>query len=71
MKAPTVPEIKDINDYLIDAASTLNNLKYQAAARGLFKTMHAIDKATKALGWEVAEKREAFGKGSDENTEAN
>jgi hypothetical protein len=34
----------------------LNILKVQAGRLGLFETMHAIDTATKKVGWEIAEK---------------
>lgn len=30
-------------------------LKHRAGELGLFKTMHALEEGTKAVGWEVAE----------------
>lgn len=40
-------------------ASALALMKVRAMQLGLFKTMHAIDHGTKAVGWELAEKIEA------------
>ena len=42
-----------------DFAEALVLLKHRAGAIGLFKTMHAIEPATKAIGWELAEHIEA------------
>lgn len=40
-------------------ASALMLMKHRAGQLGLFKTMHAIEPATQAVGWELAEHIEA------------
>lgn len=40
-------------------ASALMLMKVRAGQLGLFKTMHAIEPATQAVGWELAEHIEA------------
>lgn len=60
MKVPNKREMKAVNEWLQGAATALNHWKAEAGNLGLLKTMHAIDGATKALGWEVAEMRERF-----------
>ena len=43
-------------------ASALMLMKHRAAQLGFFKTMHALEPATQAIGWELAEKIEAVKK---------
>jgi len=38
-----------------DFASRLQLMKYEAAQLGLWKTMHALEPATQAVGYEMAE----------------
>lgn len=40
-------------------ASALMLVKARAGQLGFFKTMHALEPATQAIGWEMAEKIEA------------
>lgn len=40
-------------------ASALMLMKHRAAQLGFFKTAHALEPATQAIGWEMAEKIEA------------
>lgn len=40
-------------------ASALMLMKLRAGQLGFFKTMHALEPATQAIGWEMAEKIEA------------
>lgn len=53
-------------------ASALMLMKHRAGQLGFFKTMHALEPATQAIGWEMAEKIEtskrvgAFDKASRE-----
>jgi hypothetical protein len=42
-----------------EIASAIMLLKHRAGQLGLFKTMHALEPATKAVGWELAEMIEA------------
>lgn len=37
-------------------ATELVRIKHRAGQLGLFRTMHALDKATQAVGWELADK---------------
>lgn len=60
MRVPTKREMVAVNEWLDGAARALNHFKAEAGRLELLKTMHAIDGATKALGWEVAEMRERF-----------
>ena len=60
MRVPNKREMKAVNEWLDGAARALNHFKAEAGNLGLFKTMHAINGATQALGWEVAEMRECF-----------
>lgn len=41
-------------------ASAVMLLKHRAGQLGLFKTMHALEAATKSIGWELAERMEAI-----------
>lgn len=43
-------------------ASALMLMKLRAGQLGLFKTMHALEPATQAIGWEMAEQIEAASK---------
>lgn len=43
-------------------ASALMLMKVRAGQLGFFKTMHALEPATQAIGWEMAEKIEAVHK---------
>jgi hypothetical protein len=52
--------MKAINEVLDGAARALVYWKSELGRVELFKTMHALDEATKALGYEVAEARERF-----------
>lgn len=38
-----------------DLAKDITVLKYRAGQLGLWKTMHALEPATQAVGWEMAE----------------
>lgn len=38
-----------------DLSDRLVRMKYEAGQMGLWKTMHALDTATNAIGWEMAE----------------
>jgi hypothetical protein len=38
-----------------DFAVELVQIKAKAGSLGLFRTMHALDKATNAVGWELAD----------------
>ena len=40
-----------------ELAITLVKLKDKAGRMGMYKTMHALDEATRAIGWEIAEKK--------------
>lgn len=40
-------------------ASALMLMKVRAGQLGFWKTMHALEPATQAIGWEIAEKIEA------------
>lgn len=40
-------------------ASALMLMKHRAGQLGFYKTMHAIEPATQAIGWEMAEQIEA------------
>jgi len=60
MKVPNIREMRAVNEWLDGAARALIHLKSEAGRLELFKTMHALDGATKALGYEVAEMRERF-----------
>jgi hypothetical protein len=42
-----------------ELASAIMLLKHRAGQLGFFKTMHALEPATKAVGWELAEQIEA------------
>jgi hypothetical protein len=44
---------------LDEIASAVMLLKHRCMQLGLFKTMHALEGATKAVGWELAEQIEA------------
>ena len=60
MRVPTKREMKLVNERLLDCATALNYWKFELGRLQLFKTMHALDTATQALGYEVAEMRERF-----------
>lgn len=47
-------EIDDLKQFAAD----LMLMKVTAGQLGLFKTMHAIEPATQAVGWEIAERIE-------------
>jgi hypothetical protein len=47
-KKPTFAEAKQF-------ASDLMLMKYRAMELGLFKTAHALEPGTRAVGWEIAE----------------
>ena len=59
MKATTTP-ISELAHH--EFASALMLMKHRAGQLGFFKTMHALEPATKAIGWEMAEKIEAVKK---------
>lgn len=42
-----------------EIASAIVLLKHRCSQLGMFKTMHALEPATKAVGWELAEQIEA------------
>lgn len=42
-----------------DLATEMNLMKVELGRLGLFRTMHAMDEATRALGWELAERLES------------
>jgi hypothetical protein len=42
-----------------EIASAVMLLKHRCGQLGMFKTMHALEPATKAVGWELAEQIEA------------
>lgn len=48
---PTIDELKQF-------AADLMLMKAKAGGMGLYKTMHAIEPATQAVGWEIAERIE-------------
>jgi hypothetical protein len=48
LKLVDLPEAREI-------ASRLVNIKAELGQLGLFKTMHALDTATKAIGYEIEE----------------
>lgn len=53
----TMPIAKlDRNEF----ASALMLMKHRAGQLGLFKTMHALEPATQAVGWELAEHIESL-----------
>jgi hypothetical protein len=41
-----------------DLATEMNLIKNELGRLGMFKTMHAMDEATRALGWELSERIE-------------
>lgn len=44
-----------------EIASAIMLIKHRCGQLGLFKTMHALEPATQAVGWELAEQIEAKG----------
>lgn len=42
-----------------EIASAIVLIKYRCGQLGLFKTVHALEPATQAVGWELAEQIEA------------
>lgn len=44
-------KLSDLKDF----AAEVVILKHKAGDLGLYKTMHAIEPATQAVGWEIAE----------------
>lgn len=42
-----------------ELASAIMLIKHRAGQLGFFKTMHALESATQAVGWEMAEQIEA------------
>lgn len=51
--------VKQLNEGK-EIADTLVGIKARLGALGLFKTMHALDAATRAIGYELAEHCEAL-----------
>ena len=52
---PTIEELKQF-------AADIALMKAKAGGMHLFKTMHALEPATQAVGWEIAERIENDGK---------
>lgn len=51
---------REISSITLDEfSSAVMLLKHRAGQLGLFKTMHALEAATQAVGWELAEQIDA------------
>lgn len=57
---PPLPKPRTLSREQLDFPIKLNALKTEAGRLGLWRTHHAIDAATPAVGWELAEKETEF-----------
>ncbi len=61
--------VRKISERGQEIASELTRLKAELGSLGLFKTMHALDHATRAIGYELAEYMEAVRKSAQKDAQ--
>ena len=55
MSKLTLKQRRERNMERARLVTELNVIKFKLGRVGLFKTMHAVDEATRCMGWEMAE----------------